>query len=110
VSTLGRFAVALPTAPHAGSARAPLTLLRPSPVTQPPALPSALLRPRSYKANHRNLLLVEEHLKDPGRATMRDCCFLTSLFFFVVVLPLMLVLSLLGAIVVAILAAFGVIR
>ena len=36
--------------------------------------------------------------------------FLTSLFFFVVVLPLMLVLSLLGAIVVAILAAFGVIR
>ncbi|GBF98108.1 hypothetical protein Rsub_10854 [Raphidocelis subcapitata] len=64
----------------------------------------------TYKANHRNLLLVEEHLKDPGRATMRDCCFLTSLFFFVVVLPLMLVLSLLGAIVVAILAAFGVIR
>jgi hypothetical protein len=67
-------------------------------------------RPCSYKANHKNLLLVEEHLKNPERATIRDCCFLTSLFFFVVVLPLTLVLSLLGGIIVAILAAFGVIR
>jgi type III secretory pathway component EscS len=51
--------------------------------------------------------LLQEHLQHPKSATRADTCFLCSLFFLVVVLPIVLVAGIIGAIVVGIMAAVG---
>lgn len=60
-----------------------------------------------FKANRRNLLLLQAHLKKPREAKRADGCFLFSVFFVVVVLPFLAVIAIVAAIIVAILAAFG---
>ncbi|KAI8465535.1 MAG: hypothetical protein J3K34DRAFT_84700 [Monoraphidium minutum] len=60
-----------------------------------------------YKANYRNMMLIEDHLKQPAKAKRADSCFLFGVFFLVVVCPLLLVACIIGGIVVAIMAAFG---
>jgi type III secretory pathway component EscS len=51
--------------------------------------------------------LLQEHLEHPKTATRADTCFLCSLFFLVVVLPIVLVAGIIGAIIVGIMAALG---
>lgn len=51
--------------------------------------------------------LLQEHLEHPKQATRADTCFLLALFFFVVVVPVVLVMGTIAAIVLGILAALG---
>lgn len=37
----------------------------------------------SYKANFRNMQLIEDHLKQPAKAKRADTCFLFGIFFLV---------------------------
>jgi hypothetical protein len=60
-----------------------------------------------YKANAKNMKLLQEHLEHPKSATRADTCFLCSLFFLVVVLPIVLVAGIIGGIIVGIMAALG---
>lgn len=60
-----------------------------------------------YKANTRNLQLLEDHLKQPAKAKRADCCFLFGVFMMVVVVPFLLVACIIAGIVVGILAALG---
>lgn len=60
-----------------------------------------------FKANARNMKLLQEHLEHPKSATRADTCFLVSLFLLVVVLPIVLVAGIIGGIVVGIMAALG---
>lgn len=64
----------------------------------------------SFKANRRNMKLLEAHLEQPRAARRADSCFLCGVFLICVVAPFTLVIALLGGIVVGILAAVGVIR
>ena len=61
----------------------------------------------SFKANTKNLALLQAHLKKPREAKRADGYFLFSVFFVVVVLPFLAVLGVIAAIVVGILAAVG---
>ena len=60
-----------------------------------------------FKANRRNLLLLQAHLQKPRQAKRADGCFLFGVFFTVVVLPLLAVVAVIVAIICIILAAFG---
>lgn len=51
--------------------------------------------------------LLQEHLEHPKKATRSDTCFLITLFFLVVVVPMVLVVGVIAAIVLGILAAVG---
>jgi hypothetical protein len=59
------------------------------------------------QANSRNMKLLTDHLEHPKQATRADTCFLLALFFFVVVVPVVLVMGTVAAIVLGILAALG---
>ena len=61
----------------------------------------------SFKANTKNLALLQTHLKKPREAKRADGYFLFSVFFVVVVLPVLAVLGILAGIIVGILAALG---
>ncbi|KAF6261326.1 hypothetical protein COO60DRAFT_793930 [Scenedesmus sp. NREL 46B-D3] len=61
----------------------------------------------AFKANARNMRLLQEHLEHPKKGTRADTCFLCSLFFLVVVLPVMLMVGIVAGIILGILAAVG---
>ena len=60
-----------------------------------------------FKANTKNMKLLEEHIQRPKQATRADTCFLLTLFFLVVILPMLLFLGVIAAIVLGIMAAMG---
>lgn len=60
-----------------------------------------------FKANARNMKLLQEHLEHPKQAKRADTCFLFLMFFLVVVVPVVLVVGGIAAIVLGILAALN---
>jgi hypothetical protein len=62
---------------------------------------------QGYKANTRNMHLLEAHLENPIQAKHDDCCFLSGVFFLVVILPCLLVAGLIAGLVVLIMFLVG---
>eukprot|EP00877_Chromochloris_zofingiensis_P000529 jgi/Chrzof1/10477/Cz05g00020.t1 len=60
-----------------------------------------------FKANRRNVRLLQQHLLQPQQAQKSDCCFLITIFFLVVVLPILLIGGIVAALVCGVLASQG---